>query len=203
MNMPTAIRITFIRKKITYLLVEMDMIPLEIAAGIPEYAITKDMAEEAEIRNRMMPLVQALLTKIFMKDFTAVSYTHLDVYKRQEYIRTAIKFRYRLFPYLYSLMERAHETGLPIMEAMCSAFQNDPKCYEEGVDFMFGDSLLVANVVEKGAKTRKVYLPEGNTFYDFYTRTPYLSLIHIFFLSPCAFEIFCNFRIAYTSFYQQ
>ena len=32
---------------------------------------------------------------------------------------------------------------------------------EEGVDFMFGDSLLVANVVEKGAKTRKVYLPEG------------------------------------------
>ena len=40
-----------------------------------------------------------------------------------EYIRTAIKLRYRLFPYLYSLMERAHETGLPIMEPMCSAFQ--------------------------------------------------------------------------------
>lgn len=59
---------------------------------------------------------------------------------------------HRLFPYLYSLMERAHETGLPIMEAMCSAFQNDPKCYEEGVDFMFGDSLLVANVVEKAQK---------------------------------------------------
>ena len=38
MNMPTTIRITFIRKKITYLLVEMDIIPLEIAAGIPEYA---------------------------------------------------------------------------------------------------------------------------------------------------------------------
>ena len=72
MNMPTTIRITFIRKKITYLLVEMDIIPLEIAAGIPEYAITKDMAEEAEIRNKMMPLVQALLTKIFMKDFTVM-----------------------------------------------------------------------------------------------------------------------------------
>ena len=38
------------QEKITYLLVEMDIIPLEIAAGIPEYAITKDMAEEAEIR---------------------------------------------------------------------------------------------------------------------------------------------------------
>ena len=89
------------------------------------------------------------------------------------YIEEAIKLRYRLFPYLYSLMERAHETGLPIMEPLCSAFQNDPACYEEGVDFMFGDSMLVANVVEKGATARKVYLPAGETYYDFYTRVPY------------------------------
>ena len=91
----------------------------------------------------------------------------------KQYIREAIEFRYQLSPYLYSLMERAHETGLPIMEPMCSAFQNDTACYEEGIDFMEGDSLLVANVVEKGAKTRKVYLPEGEKFYDFYNRTPY------------------------------
>jgi alpha-glucosidase len=90
-----------------------------------------------------------------------------------DYIRKAIEFRYQLSPYLYSLMERAHETGLPIMEPMCSAFQADVKCYEEGVDFMFGDSLLVANVVEKGASVRSVYLPKGQTFYDFYTRTAY------------------------------
>lgn len=88
-------------------------------------------------------------------------------------IRRAIEFRYQLSPYLYSLTERAHEKGLPIMEPMCSAFQNDPRCYEEGVDFMFGDSLLVANVVEKGAKTRSIYLPEGATFYDFNTREAY------------------------------
>ena len=90
-----------------------------------------------------------------------------------DYIRKAIALRYRLSPYLYSLMERAHETGLPIMEPMCSAFQGDPRCYEEGVDFMFGDSLFVANVVEKGAGTRRVYLPKGETFYDFYTRQAY------------------------------
>lgn len=90
-----------------------------------------------------------------------------------EYIRDAIKFRYRLTPYLYSLMNRAHETGLPIMEPMCSAFQNDPACYEEGIDFMLGDSLLVANIVEKGADTRKIYLPKGSNFYDYYTRIEY------------------------------
>ncbi len=82
-----------------------------------------------------------------------------------------------MIPYLYSLESRAHETGLPIMEPMFMAFQNDPKTYNEGVDFMWGDSLLVANVVEKGAETRSIYLPqtgdENVRFYDFYTREAY------------------------------
>ena len=91
----------------------------------------------------------------------------------KEYIREAIKFRYRLIPYYYSLMERAHETGLPIMAPMFYAFQNDPCCYDRWIDFMVGDSLLVANVVEPGQKIREVYLPEGEIFYDFYTRQRY------------------------------
>ncbi len=89
------------------------------------------------------------------------------------YVRDAIRFRYRMFPYLYSLMARAHVLGLPIMEPMCSAFQDDPACYDEGVDFMVGDSLLVANVVTAGAVTRKVYLPAGEQFYDFDSRQRY------------------------------
>lgn len=91
------------------------------------------------------------------------------------YIREAIKFRYRMIPYLYSLMERSHRTGLPILQPMFAVFQNDERCYQNGVDFMVGDSLLVANVVEKGQTTREVYLPEGDTFYDFYTREKYVE----------------------------
>lgn len=95
-----------------------------------------------------------------------------------QYIRDAIKFRYRMIPYLYSLEYRAHKTGLPIMEPMFMIFQNDEKTYREGVDFMWGDHLMVANVVEKGATTRKVYLPktedDRERFYDFYTREEYM-----------------------------
>ena len=66
-NIPITSRITFISSRITYLLEETDIIAVLMAAGIPEYAITKDIAEEAEIRNRIMPLVQALLTRILEK----------------------------------------------------------------------------------------------------------------------------------------
>ena len=50
----------------------MDIKPLLIAAGIPEYAMTHDIAEEAEIRNRMIPLVAALFSKIFINNFISM-----------------------------------------------------------------------------------------------------------------------------------
>ena len=94
----------------------------------------------------------------------------------KQYIRAAIDLRYRMSPYLYALERRAYETGLPIMEALCSAFQHDPACDREGVDFMWGDSILVASVVEKGQTVRPVYLPklgEGESWYDYWTRERY------------------------------
>lgn len=97
----------------------------------------------------------------------------------KKYITEAIKLRYRMSPYLYSLEYRAHKRGLPIMTSMFMAFQNDTNTYNEGVDFMWGDSLLIANIVEKGAKTRKVYLPKAQDsnvrFYDFNTRKEYVT----------------------------
>ena len=88
-------------------------------------------------------------------------------------IRDAIKLRYRLIPYFYSLMRRAHETGLPYFSPMLLEFQLDPKVYDEQFNFMLGSGLLVANVLEKGQTVRKVYLPKGEIFYDFNTYERY------------------------------
>ncbi|MCD8353932.1 MAG: DUF4968 domain-containing protein [Clostridiales bacterium] len=81
-------------------------------------------------------------------------------------IRDAILLRYRMTPYLYSAEYEATQTGAPIMRALVYEFQDDPKVYDESFEFTFGRDILVANVIEKGAKTKKVYLPAGCKWYD-------------------------------------
>lgn len=87
--------------------------------------------------------------------------------ENNEYIRAAYALRYRMLPYLYSLMYEANQDGMPAMRPLFLEFPEDPACYtDENLTFMFGPAVLVANVVEKGAKTRKIYLPAGTTWYD-------------------------------------
>ena len=81
-------------------------------------------------------------------------------------IRNAILLRYRLAPYLYSAEYEASQTGAPIMRALVYEFQNDPNVYDESFEFLYGRDILVANVIEPGATTRKVYLPAGCKWYD-------------------------------------
>ena len=81
-------------------------------------------------------------------------------------IRDAILLRYRFTPYLYSAEYEASQTGAPIMRPLVYEFQDDPNVYDESFEFLFGRDILVANVLEPGAKTWKVYLPAGTRWYD-------------------------------------
>jgi alpha-glucosidase len=81
-------------------------------------------------------------------------------------IRKLIDLRYRLMPYLYSLEYEAHLTGAPVMRALVYEFQGDESVFDESFEFMSGKDLLVANVLEPGAKTGKVYLPAGCRWFD-------------------------------------
>ena len=83
------------------------------------------------------------------------------------YVREAFDLRYRMLPYLYSLMYEASVTGIPVMRPLFLEFPEDRACYaDKNLSFLFGSAVLVANVVEKGAKTRTVYLPAGTCWYD-------------------------------------
>lgn len=81
-------------------------------------------------------------------------------------IRDAIRLRYSLVPYLYSAEYNASINGAPIMRALVYDFQEDSAVYDESFTYMFGEALLVANVIEKGAVEKTIYLPAGCKWYD-------------------------------------
>ncbi|HEY0759763.1 MAG TPA: TIM-barrel domain-containing protein [Acidisarcina sp.] len=81
-----------------------------------------------------------------------------------------LKLRYELMPYIYSLGYGTYKTGAPYMRALFMDFPNDPKVAELGDEYMFGPAFLVTPVTEQGATTRKVYLPAGADWYNYWTR---------------------------------
>ncbi|MBP9906627.1 MAG: alpha-glucosidase, partial [Rhodoferax sp.] len=102
-----------------------------------------------------------------------VPWLHADM---TVHVAAAIRLRYQLLPYLWSLFEKAHALHQPIIRPTFYDFPDDDRCYTDSDDFMLGDALLVAPVVEKGALTRRVYLPAGPAaWFDFYTGESFVS----------------------------
>ena len=64
-------------------------------------------------------------------------------------------------PYVRGLMHEAHEKGTPLMRAMIYEFPEDSACVGLKDQYMFGDKYLVAPVMQPGARSRSVYLPDG------------------------------------------
>ena len=82
--------------------------------------------------------------------------------------RKYMELRYRLMPYLYTVVREGCETGLPIMRALWLHYPDDETAVARGDEFLWGRDMLVAPVTEKGATSRKLYLPRGG-WYDFWT----------------------------------
>jgi alpha-D-xyloside xylohydrolase len=78
-----------------------------------------------------------------------------------ERIVAALRLRERLRPYIREQMRVASRTGLPPMRPLFVDFPADPGAWEVDDEFMFGPDLLIAPVLEPGARTRDVRLPAG------------------------------------------
>ena len=79
------------------------------------------------------------------------------------------RLRYRLLPYIYTLAHQTTTEGYTPMRALAFDFLQDPKALDISDEFMDGPSLLVAPVTDAGAISRRVYLPAGAEWYDFWT----------------------------------
>lgn len=75
--------------------------------------------------------------------------------------KAAIELKYQLFPYLYTYARKAHDTGLPIVRGLFMEYPSDEEAAKVDDQFLFGEELLVAPVLKKGERVKRVYLPDG------------------------------------------
>jgi alpha-D-xyloside xylohydrolase len=92
-----------------------------------------------------------------------------------------LNLRYQLLPYIYSLAGWTTHQDYTMLRALPFDFRSDPDVYNIKDQFMFGPAFLVAPItrpmyytagskpLESVSRTRKVYLPLGADWYDFWT----------------------------------
>jgi alpha-glucosidase (family GH31 glycosyl hydrolase) len=73
-----------------------------------------------------------------------------------------------MLPYVRVAVRQARERGTPVMRHLYLSNPKDARVYTIADEYMYGDSLLVAPVVTRGATSRSVYLPEAR-YFDFWT----------------------------------
>jgi alpha-glucosidase (family GH31 glycosyl hydrolase) len=67
----------------------------------------------------------------------------------------------RARPLILRLWRRAARTGMPVARPLWLAYPNDPEAARQDQQWMLGPNVLVAPVVEEGARQRRVYFPRG------------------------------------------
>lgn len=90
----------------------------------------------------------------------------------EDIIRKYLKLRYALLPFLYTTLEEAHRSGVPLFRPLLLNYQDDPNTYNLDDQFMIGDDLLLAPIVKPDVTRRLVYLPAG-VWYDYWTSKRY------------------------------
>lgn len=102
----------------------------------------------------------------------------------------AIKMRYSLLPYIYATAHQVSAHNGTFQRALMMDFRDDKNVWDNGKEFMFGKSILVAPVLNAQytperatsysksgvgdvdfteSKSWDLYLPAGTTWYDWYT----------------------------------
>ena len=84
-------------------------------------------------------------------------------YERTEDFKEVISLRYRLIPYLYSEYMKAALRGDMFMKPLGFLYPEDEMARRVEDQLLVGESIMMTPIIEEGAVSRKVYLPEPMT----------------------------------------
>jgi alpha-D-xyloside xylohydrolase len=94
-----------------------------------------------------------------------------ELYKRDpetlRICRDYVRLHYRLLPYLWATALEGTLRSLPVSRALVLEYPDDPTTWAIGDQWLLGDALLVAPILDESDR-RRVYLPAG-TWTDWWT----------------------------------
>ncbi|KAF8064543.1 PSL5 [Scenedesmus sp. PABB004] len=102
-------------------------------------------------------------------------HAHLETQRREPWlfgddntrrVRDALRSRYAMLPYIYTLFRHANQTGAPLMRPLWYDFPDQPALFGVEEEFLLGPALLVRPVLQAGAERVSIVLPEGAVWYE-------------------------------------
>ncbi|MCQ2394223.1 MAG: DUF5110 domain-containing protein [Kiritimatiellae bacterium] len=81
----------------------------------------------------------------------------------------AVKLRYRLLPYLYSVAWECSRYRSTFMRAMVMDFPEDERTWNDGGTYLCGHALITAPVQIGHPKQMCIYLPKGTDWWNYFT----------------------------------
>jgi alpha-D-xyloside xylohydrolase len=90
-----------------------------------------------------------------------------------------IRLRYALLPYIYTLTSQVTHADYTPMRLLAFDFPEDVQVLDCKDQFMYGTAFMICPVLKAGLVSRKVYLPEGNSWIDFWTGKTYSGGRHL------------------------
>lgn len=79
------------------------------------------------------------------------------------------KLRYRLMPYIYSLIGDVYHKDYTLMRGLAMDFPHDRRVHNIGDQYLFGPSLMVCPVYNYQVRKRDVYFPDNGGWYNLYS----------------------------------
>lgn len=87
--------------------------------------------------------------------------------------KKAIEMRYAMLPYNYTLAFENSTTGIPLMRPMFFEEPDNSAAYTTSSQYFWGKDFLVAPILESGAKSKTIYFPKTDNWYDFHKGIKY------------------------------
>ncbi len=84
--------------------------------------------------------------------------------EHEKVIRETIQLRYKFLPYIYTVIRETCLSGIPAMRPLWYNSIIDREAHKQQwaeTEYVLGNQIIVAPIMEKGAEEREIYLPEG------------------------------------------